>query len=64
MLLDATTWTTEDSRALADVFDLAGKLFTMDFQVLGFTTNLFSLIVTGFVLVFIFKLVRSLVNSN
>lgn len=53
-------WTQSDSAALVDIFDAIWELFNTKFYALGFETSLFNLIVTGFVILFVFAIIRRL----
>lgn len=53
-------WTTSDSSALHRVFNFCWECFNTEFQVLGYTTSWWKLMVSCFAVYLIFKIARGI----
>lgn len=55
-------WTAEDSSALKMIFDFCWSIFNSKFQVLGYTTSWWQIMLSIFGIYLIFRIVRGLVE--
>lgn len=53
-------WTDSDDNALSLIFDFIWNVWTSEFEVLGFTTSWWQILVTAFGIYILFKIARGI----